>query len=48
VIFVILCEGYLGNMPNFALWKYYLCATIFLKMVRKGETVPVRISTCVI
>jgi hypothetical protein len=39
-VFVTLCEGYLGIRPNFALWKYYFCATVFLKSVR-GETVPV-------
>jgi hypothetical protein len=38
----------LGIRPNFVLWRYYLCATVFLKMVRRGETVPVRIGSCVI
>jgi hypothetical protein len=38
-VFIALCEGYLGIKPNFALWKYYFCATIFLKIVWKGETV---------
>jgi hypothetical protein len=47
-VFVALCEGYLGIRPNFALWKYYFCATVFLKSVRKGELVPVRISSCAI
>jgi hypothetical protein len=42
------CEGYLGIRPNFVLWRYYLCATVFLKMVRRGETVPVRIGSCAI
>jgi hypothetical protein len=31
VFFVALCEGYLGIRPNFALWKYYFSATVFLK-----------------
>jgi hypothetical protein len=39
VVFVTLCEGYLGIRPNFALWKYYFCATVFLKTVRRGEMV---------
>jgi hypothetical protein len=43
MIFVTLCEGYLGIRPNFALWKYYFFTTVFLKMVRRGETMPVRI-----
>jgi hypothetical protein len=42
-VFVALCEGYLGIKPNFALWKYYFYATIFYKMVRRGETVAVHI-----
>jgi hypothetical protein len=42
MVFVALCEGYLGIKPNFALWKYYFCAVIFSK------TVPVRIGSCVI
>jgi hypothetical protein len=48
MVFVTLCEGYLGIKPNFALWKYYFCATVFLKTVRRGETVLVRIGSCVI
>jgi hypothetical protein len=48
VVFVALCEGYLGIKPNFALWKYYFYATIFYKKVKKGETVLVRIDSCVI
>jgi hypothetical protein len=48
VVFATLCEGYLGIRPNFALWKYYFCATIFLKTVKRGKTVPVRISSCAI
>jgi hypothetical protein len=36
----------LGIKPNFALWKYYICATVFYKTVKKGETVPVRIGSC--
>jgi hypothetical protein len=40
--------GYLGIKPNFALWKYYFYVTIFLKTVRKGETVPMRIGSCMI
>jgi hypothetical protein len=48
MVFVALCEGYLGIRPNFALWKYYFCATIFLKMVRRGKTVQVRIGSCAI
>jgi hypothetical protein len=48
VVFVALCEGYLGIRPNFALWKYYFCATVFLKSVRKGESVPMRIGSCAI
>jgi hypothetical protein len=47
-VFVALCEDYLGIKPNFALWKYYFCATIFLKTVRRGETMSVRIGSCVI
>jgi hypothetical protein len=47
-IFIALCEGYLGIRPTFALWKYYLCATVFLKMVRRRKTVPVRIGSYVI
>jgi hypothetical protein len=45
VVFVTPCEGYLGIRPNFALWKYYFCATIFLKTVKRGKTVPVRIGS---
>jgi hypothetical protein len=48
VFFVALCEGYLGIRPNFALWKYYFSATVFLKSVRRGESVPVRIGSCAI
>jgi hypothetical protein len=48
VVFVTLCEGYLGIKPNFALWKYYFCTTVFLKTVRRGETVLVRIGSCAI
>jgi hypothetical protein len=48
MVFVALCEGYLGIRPNFALWKYYFCATVFLKMVRRGKTVQVRIGSCAI
>jgi hypothetical protein len=29
VVFIALCEGYLGIRTNFALWKYYFYATIF-------------------
>jgi hypothetical protein len=47
VVFVTLCEGYLGIKPNFALWKYYFCTTISLKTVR-GEMVPVHIDSCAI
>jgi preprotein translocase subunit Sec61beta len=47
-IFVALCEGYLSIRPNFALWKYYFCATVLLKSVRKGESVPMRIGSCAI
>jgi hypothetical protein len=43
-----LCEGYLGIKPNFALWKYNFYATIFLKTVRRGGSVPVRIGSCAI
>jgi hypothetical protein len=43
--FVALCEGYLGIRPNFALWKYYFSATVFLKSMRRGESVPVRIGS---
>jgi hypothetical protein len=35
----------LGIRPNFALCKYYFCATVFLKSVRRGELVPVRIGS---
>jgi hypothetical protein len=45
-VFVALCEGYLGIRPNFALWKYYFGATIFLKIARREETVPVHIGRC--
>jgi hypothetical protein len=48
MVFVNMCEGYLGIRPNFALWKYYFCATVYLKSVRRGESVPVRIGSCVI
>jgi hypothetical protein len=48
VVFVTLCEGYLGIKPNFALWKYYFCATVSLKTVRRGETVLVHIGSCAI
>jgi hypothetical protein len=48
VVFVDLCEGYMGIRPNFALWKYYFCTTVFLKSVRKGESVVVRIGRCAI
>jgi hypothetical protein len=48
VVFISLCEGYLGIRSNFALWKYYFCATIFLKRVRRGKTVPVHIGNCAI
>jgi hypothetical protein len=47
-IFVALCESYLGIRPKFALWKYYFSATVFLKSVRRGESVPVCIGSCVI
>jgi hypothetical protein len=47
-VFVALCEGYLGIKPNFTLWRYYFCATTFLKMVRRGETASVLIDSCVI
>jgi hypothetical protein len=47
-VFVALCEGYLGIKPNFALWKYYFYATVFYKTVRRGETVLVRIGSCMI
>jgi hypothetical protein len=40
--------GYLGIRPNFSLWKYYFCTTVFLKTVRRGETVPVCIDSYVI
>jgi hypothetical protein len=40
-IFVALCEGYLSIKPNFTLWKYYFYATVFLKTVRRGETVRI-------
>jgi hypothetical protein len=40
-VFVALCEGYLGIKPNFTLWKYYFCTTVFYNKVKKGETVPV-------
>jgi hypothetical protein len=29
-VFIAQCEGYLGIRPNFALWKYYFCATVFV------------------
>jgi hypothetical protein len=45
-IFIALCEGYLGIRPNFALWKYYFSATVFFKSVRRGESVPVHIGSC--
>jgi hypothetical protein len=45
-VFIALCEGHLGIRPNFAIWKYYFRATVFLKMVRRGETVSVRIGSC--
>jgi hypothetical protein len=48
MIFVTLCEGYLGIKPNFTLWKYYFYVTVFFKMVRMGETVPVHMSSCAI
>jgi hypothetical protein len=48
MVFVALCEGYLGIKPNFALWKYYFYATVFYKTVRRGEMVPVRIGSCAI
>jgi hypothetical protein len=47
-VFVALCEGYLGITSNFVLWKYYFCATAFLKTVRRGETAPTLIGSCVI
>jgi hypothetical protein len=47
-VFITLCEGYLGIRPNFALWKYYFCATVFLKSVRRGESVPMCIGSCAI
>jgi hypothetical protein len=43
-VFITLCKGYLSIKPNFALWKYYY-ATVFLKTVRRGETVLVRIGS---
>jgi hypothetical protein len=43
VVFVALCEGYLGIRPNFALWKNYFCAIVFLRTVRRDEMVPVHI-----
>jgi hypothetical protein len=48
VVFIALCEGYLGIRPNFSLWKYHFCATAFLKMIKRGDTVPVRIGSCAI
>jgi hypothetical protein len=30
------------------MWKYYFCAIVFLKMMRRGETMPVRIGSCAI
>jgi hypothetical protein len=48
IVFVTLCEGYLGIKPNFALWTYYFYATIFPKTVRRGETVSVHIGSCAI
>jgi hypothetical protein len=47
-VFISLCEGYLGIKPNFALWKYYFSATVFLKSVRRGKSVPVHIGSCTI
>jgi hypothetical protein len=47
-VFVALCKCYLGIKPNFTLWKYYFYATVFLKTVRRGEMVLVRIDSCVI
>lgn len=41
-VFVTLCKGYLGIDPNFALWKYFFYASVFLKTVKKGVTAPVR------
>jgi hypothetical protein len=48
VVFITLCERYLGIKPNFTLWKYYFYATVFFKTVRRGEMVPVHIGSCVI
>jgi hypothetical protein len=47
-VLIALCEGYLGIRPNFALWKYYFCAIVFLKIVRRGEMASVRIRSCAI
>jgi hypothetical protein len=38
----------LGIKPNFTLWRYYFCATAFLKIVRRGETAPALIGSCTI
>jgi hypothetical protein len=48
VVFIALCEGYLGIKPNFTMWKYCFYATVFLKTVRRGEMVPVPIGSCAI
>jgi hypothetical protein len=36
MVFVALCEGYLGIKPNFALWKYFY-AIVFFKTVHMGS-----------
>ena len=45
-VFMVLCEGYLGIKPNFALWRHFFSASVFLKTMKKGEMVPVPIGSC--
>lgn len=50
VIFVTLCEGYLGIPPHFELWKYFFRAVAFFKShnMMRDPRVPVRARGCAI
>lgn len=52
VVFVALCEGFLGILANFELWKYFLHAKVFLRTLKipgdEKKAVPVRSDGCAI
>ena len=37
VVFVTLCEGFLGISPNFDLWRYFFAVNLSKKWVGKQE-----------